>query len=80
LQIEIRAVVQDHSIGRFLSGGTNYFRGMKSLGWLEVPQVPWSQLGGAGSLKGPEMSPWVMGERSIIYNGGAYLLWWLRVI
>jgi hypothetical protein len=39
---------------------------MKSLGWLEVPQVPWSQLGGAGSLKGHEMTPWVKDQSYII--------------
>jgi hypothetical protein len=44
---------------RFLAGGKNYSRGMKSLGWLEIPKVPWSQLGGAGSLKRHEMTPWV---------------------
>jgi hypothetical protein len=51
---------------RFLSGGTNYYCGMKSLEWLEVPLVPWSQLGGAGSLKGHEMTPWVKGHSYIM--------------
>jgi hypothetical protein len=47
---------------------------MKSLGWLEVPQVPWSQLGDAGSLKRHEMTPWendisyIMAVRT--YSGG----------
>jgi hypothetical protein len=44
---------------RFLLCGTNYSCGMKSLDWLEVLQVPWSHLDGAGSLKGHEMTPWV---------------------
>jgi hypothetical protein len=39
---------------------------MKPLEWLEVPQVPWSQLGGAGSLKGQEMTSWVKGHSYIM--------------
>jgi hypothetical protein len=73
--MEIRVAVQDHSKlleAGFLSGGTNFSRGMKSLRWLEVPQVPWSQLGGAGSLKGHEMTPWVKNQSYImaICTGG----------
>jgi hypothetical protein len=47
---------------------------MKSLEWLEVLQVPWSQLGGAGSLKGHETTPWVKDQSYIMavrtYSGG----------
>jgi hypothetical protein len=73
--METRAAAQDHSIeARFLSGGKNYSCGMKSLEWLKVPQVPWSQLGSAGSLKGHEMTPWVKGYSYIMavraYYGG----------
>jgi hypothetical protein len=73
--MEIRAAVQDHSRSRISIGWNKlYSRGMKSLGWLEVPKVPWSQLGGAVSLKGHEMTPWVKDQSYIMavhtYSGG----------
>jgi hypothetical protein len=68
-------VAQDHSRGNISIRWNELLPWhMKSLGWFEVPQVPWSQLGGAGSIKGHEMTPWVKGHSYIMavraYSGG----------
>jgi hypothetical protein len=70
-------VVQDHSRGKISIRWNELLPWLEVTWvhpWLEVPQVPWSRLGGAGSLKGHEMTPWVKDQSYIMlvraYSGG----------